>query len=183
MAGDGRTGWLDPEVILVVAQRKLELLEALAIGQLYSTYARAADEKRYDLLAQVFTDDAPLDYRVGPHNFTCTGQQSGAAFKAFLDRCYWTNHLIAQPMVGASSSGEIKATARVVATHLQKRSADGEVSRWILRGAYHDTVIEVADGWRISKRLCVCTDSQGEFIEDGVEIFETVAWVDPAEIA
>lgn len=160
-------------------QRELQRL--ISIGHLYAIYARAIDEKRYDLLRRVFTPDAVLDYRVGPHKFGCTGADAAAAFKAFLDRCYWTNHLIAQPMVEVDDKNVVRATARVIATHLQKRT-NGDSSRWILRGSYHDVLSESADGWRISKRLCICTDSEGVFLDENVELFETVAWVDAQEI-
>lgn len=151
-----------------------------AINHVYSIYARAIDEKRFDLLRRVFTDDAELEYTVGVHQFSCRGDEAGGAFGNFLKLCYWTNHLIASPMVEPAGA-RVFATARVQATHLQRR-ADGSINRWFLRGSYHDH-FELREGqWLIARRLCVCTDEQGEFVADGVEQFDGVAWADPAAL-
>lgn len=145
-----------------------------AIGQNYATYARACDEKRYDLFERVFAPDASLHYRVAGHEFHCRGENAAAAFAGFLDRCYWTHHLIAPPMVDLSTEG-VFATARVTATHLQRR-LEGTQSRWLVRGSYHDR-FERRDGhWRIVRRDCWCLDADGDFLSDGVEHFPGVAW-------
>lgn len=144
------------------------------IAHLYPIYARACDEKRFDLLARVFSADATLHYVVGEHEFKCTGADAAANFKQFLDRCYWTNHVIAAPMVEAVAGGA-RATARVVATHLQ-RLPEGTLTRWLVRGSYHDVLVHGAAGWRIAQRFCFCGDADGEFRAEGVEIYPTVAW-------
>lgn len=151
------------------------------ISHVYSIYARAIDEKRYDLLSRVFAPDAVLEYTVGVHNFSCRGDEAGRNFGNFLERCYWTNHLIATPMVEIVD-GQVFATARVQATHLQRRD-DGSMNRWFLRGSYHDH-FEQRDGqWLITKRLCVCTDEAGEFIDESVQLFPQVAWAEPAALS
>lgn len=58
--------------------------------------ARACDEKRYDLLTQVFAPKATLDYRVAGHDVACRDSES---FQPFPRLCYWTGHLIAHPTV------------------------------------------------------------------------------------
>ncbi|MEM7467222.1 MAG: nuclear transport factor 2 family protein [Pseudomonadota bacterium] len=158
---------------------KLNDSDRQQISEIYATYARAIDEKRYDLLSQVFLDDATLCYEVGPHEFSCLGHESANYFGDFLKFCYWTNHLIANPMI--ESTSQVFATARVIATHLQRQKT-GAMSRWILRGSYHDTMVNTDFGWRISKRLCLCPDSEGEFLTSGIEEFSEVAWTEPARI-
>ena len=157
----------------------LTLDDKFQISEIYSIYARAIDEKRYDLLERVFLDDASLEYTVGPHQFSCKGEESANYFGAFLKYCYWTNHLIAPPMI--ENEQDVFATARVIATHLQK-GLKGEIHRWTLRGSYHDHFSKSAAGWRISKRLCLCPDSEGEFNSDQVRIFEQLAWADPKQV-
>jgi len=68
-----------------------------AIGHSYAIEARARDEKRYDLLARVFTPGALLDSRVAGHEFACPAAATNLA--AFLERCYCSHHLMAAPMV------------------------------------------------------------------------------------
>lgn len=150
------------------------------VAHLYAVYARAIDEKRFDLLARVFAADAALAYTVGPHAFECSGAEAAGYFGRFLELCYWTNHLIGMPMVEADGEG-LFATARVIATHLQRRH-EGTMSRWTLRGSYHDRLVRTDGAWRIVRRVCLCPDSEGAFLEDGVERFPGVAWADPAEL-
>ncbi len=151
-----------------------------AITQVYAIYARAIDEKRFDLLADVFTPDATLDYVVGPHTFSCRGDAAAQHFRGFLDKCYWTGHLIAAPMVEAQATTAF-ATARVTATHLQRRE-DGSLSRWLVRGSYHDHLALEGGAWRIVRRDCVCPDVEGEFLADGVECFPDIAWTGRAVV-
>jgi len=155
----------------------LDIETLAAIGQNYATYARACDEKRYDLFERVFTPDASLHYRVAGHEFSCRGDTAPAAFAAFLERCYWTHHLIAPPMVEANAEG-VFATARVTATHLQRR-LEGTQSRWLLRGSYHDHFEHRGGHWRIVRRDCWCLDADGEFLTEGVQHFAALAWVAP----
>ncbi|MGR8919810.1 MAG: nuclear transport factor 2 family protein [Gammaproteobacteria bacterium] len=149
-------------------------------SHVYSIYARAIDEKRYDLLARVFTDDAALSYVVGPHEFSCRGDEAAGYFGAFLEKCWWTNHLIAAPMVEADGE-RLLATARVQATHLQRR-VDGSLSRWLVRGSYHDVLERRGDAWLVVARYCHTPDTEGEFLADGVESFPDLAWTSPEKL-
>jgi len=146
----------------------------LAIAHSYSIYARAIDEKRFDLLESVFHPDAALEYVVGPHTFHCTGLQAPESFGRFLAKCWWTNHLIAAPAVERSGA-RFHATARVQATHLQRR-LDGTLSRWLVRGSYHDTFERHGEAWLITHRFCCTPDEEGGFLDVGVESFDGVAW-------
>lgn len=154
--------------------------DTLAIAHNYAIYARAIDEKRYDLLSQVFRDDAALDYTVSGHHFTCTGGEAAASFGAFLEYCYWTNHVIAHPMIELDGD-RAWATARVVATHIQHRE-DGSASRWLVRGSYHDHFVRDTAGWRIASRRCVCLDNEGDFLDTGVKRYPALAWAQPGDI-
>ena len=170
----GRTGPKRTPSVSNTGEVAVDTDTLVAIGHSYAVYARACDEKRYDLLARVFTPGALLDYRVAGHEFACRGSAAAANFAAFLERCYWTHHLIAHPMVeieGASA----RATARVTATHLQRRG-DGSLNRWLVRGSYHDR-FERRDGhWLIVDRAVFCLDEEGDFEPEGVQTFEDVAW-------
>lgn len=154
--------------------------QIVAISHLYPLYAQALDEKRFELLERVFTPDAELHYVVGEHEFRCTGAEAAAAFRGFLDRCWWTNHIIAAPAVSEIPGG-VRASARVVATHLQ-RLPEGTLTQWLVRGSYHDVLVQAAGGWRITHRYVFCASVEGEFLHDGVELFPTCAWAGPDQI-
>ena len=154
--------------------------DLLAITQVYARYAQALDEKRFDLLGEVFTPDAELHYDVAGHLFDTTGAEAGQVIKGFLDLCYWTNHVIAPPAVSLAGD-RAHGSARVIATHLQ-RLPEGTLTRWEVRGSYHDHFLRTAAGWRITRRHCVCVDVEGDFVEDGVERFAEVPWAAPAAL-
>ncbi|MGE0482591.1 MAG: nuclear transport factor 2 family protein [Gammaproteobacteria bacterium] len=149
-----------------------EIWQAVTLN--YATYARACDEKRYDLLTAVFCPDATLAYHVAGHDFSCRGDEAEHYFSGFLARCYWTHHLIAHPTV--EFDGErVRASARVTATHLQRRS-DGSTNRWLVRGSYHDLFVRRDSRWLIATRHCHCLDAEGDFEATGIDEFANVAW-------
>ncbi len=152
----------------------------LDITHVYSIYARAIDEKRFDLLSQVFSADAELHYIVGPHEFRSNGAESGNAFGEFLKLCYWTNHLIGAPAVELHGD-RAWATARVQATHLQEHD-DGAMSRWFLRGSYHDQFERRDGNWIIVNRYCHTPDDEGEFLAEGVKTFAAIGWTEAAKV-
>ena len=152
-----------------------------AIAHSYSLYARAVDEKRFDLLERVFHSNAELEYVVGPHAFRCSGFEAAKSFGAFLEKCWWTNHLIAAPAVEPAGA-RFHATARVQASHLQRR-LDGSLSRWLVRGSYHDTFERCGDDWLITHRFCATPDEEGEFLDAGVEVYDGLAWTEREKIA
>lgn len=145
-----------------------------AISHNYALYARACDEKRFDLLPGVFAPDAELAYHVAGHDFSCRGDAAAENFSAFLARCHWTHHLIAHPTVEPVGT-RLRASARVTATHLQRRT-DGSTNRWLVRGSYHDIFEYQRRQWLIVRRDVYCLDAEGDFEADGVEHFPTVAW-------
>ncbi len=146
------------------------------IAHNYAIYARACDEKRYDLVPRVFAPDAVLAYHVAGHDFSCRGDEAAQQFSAFLERCYWTHHLIAHPMIEEVGT-QIRATARVTATHLQRRT-DGSINRWLVRGSYHDTFARRGDVWLIVRRDCYCLDAEGDFEAEGVMLYPDVVWAE-----
>jgi hypothetical protein len=144
------------------------------IEDIYSLYARAIDEKRYELLERVFHPEAELHYIVGSQEFSCDGSNAATYFKNFLNLCFWTNHLIGSPAIELGERTAF-ASARVQAVHQQKLD-DGSISRWTIRGSYHDHMELFHDEWLITKRYCHTPDEEGEFLTTGVKLFNEVAW-------
>ncbi|MSR13931.1 MAG: hypothetical protein EXR86_05065 [Gammaproteobacteria bacterium] len=113
------------------------------------------------------------------HNYaiyarSCSGAQAARHFSAFLECCYWTHHLIAHPMIEEVGS-RVRATARVTATHLQRR-LDGSINRWLVRGSYHDTFERRGSGWLIVRRDCFCLDADGDFESEGIKRYPELEW-------
>ena len=151
------------------------------INDIYNLYARAIDEKRYGLLDMIFSEEAELHYIVGGEEFKCKGAESASYFKAFLDLCFWTNHLIGGASVGVQGSKAV-STARVQAVHQQIRE-DGSVSRWSIRGSYHDHLEAIDGKWIIVNRYCHTPDEEGTFLSEGVKRFPELGWTTKEKIS
>ncbi len=151
------------------------------INDIYNLYARAIDEKRYGLLGTIFSEGAKLHYIVGREEFNCSGAESASYFKAFLDLCYWTNHLIGGASVEIRGSYAF-STARVQAVH-QQILEDGSVSRWLIRGSYHDHLESIDGKWIIINRYCHTPDEEGTFLSKGVKRFPELGWTTDDKIS
>ena len=151
------------------------------INDIYNLYARAIDEKRYGLLDMIFSEEAELHYIVGGEEFKCKGAESASYFKAFLDLCFWTNHLIGGASVEVQCSKAF-STARVQAVHQQIRE-DGSVSRWSIRGSYHDHLEAIDGKWIIVNRYCHTPDEEGTFLSEGVKRFPELGWTTKEKIS
>ena len=76
-----------------------EIADHLEIIQVIQRYAKALDEKRFDLLGTVFTKDAQLVYLIGQQLLDFPMRDAEKTFKAFLLKRYWTSHLISDPVI------------------------------------------------------------------------------------
>jgi hypothetical protein len=147
-----------------------EVADHLEIIQVIQRYAKALDEKHFELLGTVFTEDAQLIYLIGKQLIECPMQEADQTFKAFLTKCYWTSHLISDPVIELQGD-RAYASSRVTATHMQIRE-DGSRNIWIVSGAYEDELIREAKGWRIRKRVTNAPYEQGVFLAEGVREFQ-----------
>ena len=128
-----------------------EISDHLEINQVIQRYGKALDEKRFDLLKTVFTQDAQLIYLLGEQLFKFPMEEAVKLFKSFLTKCYWTCHLISNPVIELGGDSAY-CTSRVTATHNQIRE-DGSRNVWIVSGAYEDEFVRESDGWRIRNRV------------------------------
>ena len=146
-----------------------ELADKLEIIQVIQRYAQLVDDKRFDLLGTVFTEDAHLVYLIGKHLIERTMPDACDTFRAFLTKCWWTSHLTSSPVIDLNGD-EAYASSRVTATHIQI-CKDGTRNIWILSGAYEDELVRHNAGWRIRKRVANVPCEQGSFRADGVREF------------
>jgi hypothetical protein len=138
-----------------------ELSDHLEIIQVIQRCAKALDEKRFDLLQTVFTDDAQL--------VSLIGEQRIESSWAFLTKCSWTSHLVSDPVIELQRDSA-HASSRVTVTHIQLRE-DGSRNIWIVSGSYEDELVREAEGWRIRKRVTNFPCEQGAFLAEGVREF------------
>jgi 3-phenylpropionate/cinnamic acid dioxygenase small subunit len=123
-----------------------ELYDRLEIDQLLTRYATAIDTKDFDLLDQVFTPDAHLDY-------TTAGGIAGdfPAVKAWLSEVLphfpQYQHVIGNRNVTLNGD-----TASSIAAFFNPMvMKNGET--FFCGGEYRDQLVRTADGWRINDRF------------------------------
>jgi SnoaL-like protein len=148
----------------------------LEINQLIHRYGKALDEKKYDLLKSVFTTDAELVYLLGEQLIKLPMSETDNLFKKFLNKCYWTSHLISNPVLDIRGNAA-ESRSHVTATHIQVKE-DGAQNIWIVSGAYEDELVRISEGWRIKKRVANAPYVEGVFLMEGVREYTTYPSVD-----
>lgn len=147
-----------------------EISDSIEIAEVIQLYGKALDEKRFDLLDKVFTKDAKLVYLLGEDLYRFTMEDGVEFYKSFLQKCYWTCHLISIPVIEFRNDGA-HSSSRVTATHIQIRD-DGSRNAWIVSGAYEDEFVRELGGWRISRRVANAPYVEGSFLTEGVHEFK-----------
>jgi hypothetical protein len=141
------------------------------IQQVLQRYGQALDEKRYELLDEVFAPGAVLDYEMNG------GQPSShpemvAEFREFLASFFYTQHLFSLPVIDLKGD-RAQSTCRLIATHVQRPLAGGR-SAWTVYGVYNDELIQTEVGWRIARRRFRGTHTEGELLDAAsVQRFES----------
>jgi hypothetical protein len=143
--------------------RTLEAIaDRLEIDDLLTRYTVAIDSKTFDLLDDVFTPDARLDYT-----------SSGGLVGQYPDVKKWLSevlqyfpayqHYVTNPTVIIDGD---RATS-VAKFYNPMRSIDGH-SMFYVGGEYRDVMVRTADGWRIAERVEVSIWTDGEVPEPPV---------------
>jgi ketosteroid isomerase-like protein len=122
------------------------LADRIEIDDLITRYSTAIDNRDFDLLDTVFTEDADLDYdEVGDF------RGDRAAFKAWMAEVaplfsMWLHHATNRAI---TLEGD---TATAVTYLLNPVVLDGRPGVLTEGGRYHDRLVRTEDGWRIVAR-------------------------------
>jgi hypothetical protein len=123
-----------------------ELFDRLEIDELLTRYATAIDSKTFDLLDDVFTPDAHVDY-------TSAGGIAGdfPTVKAWLSEVlpYFPEY---QHVVGNRDVAVDGDNATSISKFFNPM-VQGSGDMFFVGGEYHDKLVRTADGWRIAERI------------------------------
>ncbi|WP_054814573.1 nuclear transport factor 2 family protein [Nocardia arizonensis] len=127
-----------------------EISDRMEIQDLMVRYSHAVDTRQWDLLDEVFTPDAHIDYSAmggSAGDLTTTKKflaQVMPAFPAF-------QHLIANSAITVDGD---TATARTICQNpMLAPGQDGAQTLMMCGLWYHDTFVRVDGAWRISRRV------------------------------
>ncbi|MEU8525847.1 nuclear transport factor 2 family protein [Streptomyces sp. NPDC048629] len=117
-----------------------------------------ADQREWEVLADLFADEATLDYTSlnGGEPVTLTPAQIVEGWRTGLEAYAATQHLLGTHLVTVDGDGAL-CTATFQATH---RKANA--SRWTLGGTYRFDLIRTGGEWRITGVVMTAVWSDGE---------------------
>jgi ketosteroid isomerase-like protein len=143
------------------------LLDERDIHRALASFARIADTKSFDALADVFTEDVRFDYGTGKVESGLGALR--ALLAGHLGRCGGTQHLIGSIVVDVDGDSAV-SRAYVKARHQRARDALGPV--FDSNGEYTDTWHRRPEGWRIVQRCATWATTSGDprIIAEGGEL-------------
>jgi hypothetical protein len=125
------------------------LADLAAIDDLLVRYATAIDTRTWDLLDDVFTPDARLDYR-GAGGLAGSFAEVKAWLAEVLPMFRVTQHLVLNRVVDLAGD---RARSRAQFLNPNEATIKGEPWVFTVGGTYHDQLLCTADGWRITRRV------------------------------
>jgi 3-phenylpropionate/cinnamic acid dioxygenase small subunit len=136
----------------------MSIMERLDVIDTCTRMAWHADQREWDLLAEVFADQVTLDYTSlnGGEPATLTPAQIVDGWRTGLGAYSATQHLLTNHLVTLDGVGAV-CTAAFQATH---RKTDD--SLWTLGGTYRFDLARTGDGWRITGVVMTAVWSDGE---------------------
>ncbi|MGF6274202.1 ketosteroid isomerase-like protein [Massilia sp. UYP11] len=126
-----------------------ELLVRQACAELIALYALLNDERRYEELADLFTEDATL-FRPSSPDQPIRGR--AAILEAFRKRpdSVVTFHVTSDVLVEASAAGVVQVRSKMLMFAATRGEAGSNKAP--VAGTFHDTVVSTPDGWKFSQR-------------------------------
>jgi len=121
----------------------MDITDIVAIHQILALYGHLLDDRDWDRLSMVFTDDATFD---------ASDSGGGPAVHSLNDlRAMFDNprtmhplaHHITNPYVWQDADGTVRARSKIVGILTEGRVGSG---------SYFDTLVRTPEGWRIRER-------------------------------
>jgi hypothetical protein len=133
-------------------QRLQALEDRAAIADLAHEYARLVDACEPEQVAQLFTEDARVDYGVGLGG-PKRGREAVVRLLGALKAFERTHHHIANHQIRLDGADRATGIAYVIAWHLLPEArAVGRPRTALAFGRYEDEYVRTDDGWRFAAR-------------------------------
>ncbi len=127
----------------------VDALDIVLIHQLIGQYGHALDAADWALFADLFTDDAVLDYTAVRAPAPCRGIAEILAYFQAGNRP--AAHHVTNIVVAAADGGVVEVHSKFLAPFTRETHVP---HRWY-GGDYHDSVVRDPTGtWRFAKKVC-----------------------------
>ena len=127
-----------------------EISDRMQIDDVLNRYARAIDSKNFDLLADVFTSDAHIDY-------SASGGLTGAypEIRKWLERSLSLFSVYQHALCNTTYQidGDTARTRTYFVNPMLYKNADGGDHIFTIYGYYVDELVHTQAGWRIATRV------------------------------
>lgn len=128
------------------------IADRLAIDEVLNRYAHALDTHQFDLLDDVFTPDADLDYRqASPDGIRGDRATQVAWLRQSLEQFPVRQHFITNRAIRLD--GDTAESRSYFYNPLGSRDADGRLRMLHVAGFYNDRFARTPGGWRIVVRV------------------------------
>jgi len=127
------------------------LADRIEIDDLLTRYAVAVDDRDWERLDAVFAPHAQLDYR-SAGGIRGLYPEVRQWLSDVLPLFTWTQHLVANRTLTIDPGGAT-ASARSDFHNPNQMEIDGEPWLFVVGGRYHDRLVRLPVGWRITHRV------------------------------
>ena len=127
-----------------------------AIVDVLNRYATALDERRWELLDEVFHENCHMDFVAWQAD---SRREAVAHIRSFLGGCGPSQHLLGNYEIEISGD---EATSRVYVRAFHLGRDERQRTSYEMGGEYRDRLERGAEGWRIVERLGRARWQQGD---------------------
>ncbi len=126
-----------------------EMSDRLEIQDLFTRYCFAIDDRDWDVLDDLFTSDAQIDY-------TATGGSAGplSEIKQWLAQalgaCGMSQHMVSLPNL--TIAGDTATSRMILFNPMMMQNGQGKETTFFCGVWYHDRLVRTEAGWRIAER-------------------------------
>ena len=136
-----------------------EVADRVEISWLLTRYCTAIDSKRFDLLDDVFTEDAMIDYSSSAPDVRGTRAEMKQWLSEVLAFFPVTQHLVSNTEF--EIDGDRAATRTMFFNPMGWQDEAGELQLFFVGGYYEDKLVRTEAGWRIVERVEQASWSKG----------------------
>ena len=135
----------------MVALDLQEVSDRLEIEMLLTRYCTAIDAKNFDLLDEVFTEDAVIDYSSSAPGVRGNRAEMKKWLSEVLAGFAMTQHLVANKAI--EINGDTATGRTMLYNPMGWLNEKGDLEVFFVGGYYNDRFVRTALGWRIAQRV------------------------------